>query len=580
MDREHSTEAGLFEFGLLGAAALVAWVWAGAQLAALLAHGRSVRADLESTFQAIVSLPGALRDPKVAWPTEIAANLPGAILYWLAMALVLVVLVGVVVLGVRVFRGGDETLDRRKRLGVATQGRLGRPADMRPLLVRRAEPGRFVLGHMKRRLVATEPGGNRGAVALIGPTRSGKTTAAIAGILDWQGPAVLCSVKGDLLGATGAWRRGTAQVQVFDPSGVTGQGNATWSPLRAASTTNGAVRAARGLAEASPRPSQHAEQPDFWSQMAESLMAALLCLAANAEGRTFSDVVRWVLSTDLPSEHFVGEVAPLLRALKADGDPERKAAGQFSAMVLEGLWRNDHRTVSSVYATARTIVWPWVDPLVEQATASTSIDLDWLTGKANTLYVCAPLADQHRLRPVLGGLLNDLVNQAFDRFVRTNKPLDPPLLIVLDEAATLRPDQMPSWASTVSGIGVQLVTVWQSVSQIDAAYGRHAQAILTNHLSKLFYAGMSDTDGLDYVSRLLGEEHLPAQLSRTNAAGDERGAIATVPLVPSAVLRQMKRGDALLLHGALPPAHLQARLWYRDKWLRTRGPGGLEPPKP
>src|SRR3546814_13698826 len=107
------------------------------------------------------------------------------------------------------------------------------------------------------------------------------------------------------------------------------------------------------------------------------------------------------------------------------------------------------------------------------------------------------------------GMLNDLVGQAFERYVRTNQPLDPPLLIVMDEAAILRPDQLPSWAATLSGIGVQLVTAWQSVSQIEAAYGRHAQGILTNHLSKLFYAGMTDSPGLDYVSRLLGDEHLP-----------------------------------------------------------------------
>lgn len=42
----------------------------------------------------------------------------------------------------------------------------------------------------------------RGAVALVGPTRSRKTTAAIAGILDWDGPAILCSVKSDLQAAT------------------------------------------------------------------------------------------------------------------------------------------------------------------------------------------------------------------------------------------------------------------------------------------------------------------------------------------------------------------------------------------
>lgn len=98
-------------------------------------------------------------------------------------------------------------------------------------------------------------------------------------------------------------------------------------------------------------------------------------------------------------------------------------------MSLEGMWANDHRTVSGIYATARTIVWPWIDPAVAKAGASCTIDLDWLLEKNNTLYVSIPLNDQHRLRPVLGGLLNDIVGQAFERYTRTGKPLDPPLLL-------------------------------------------------------------------------------------------------------------------------------------------------------
>ncbi len=90
---------------------------------------------------------------------------------------------------------------------------------------------------------------------------------------------------------------------------------------------------------------------------------------------------------DVPGEDFVGEVQPLIRALKADGDPGHMEAGRFATTVLEGLWRNDHRTVSSVYATARTMVWPWIDPLVARSTASCTINLDWLLEKYNTLYV-------------------------------------------------------------------------------------------------------------------------------------------------------------------------------------------------
>ena len=200
-----------------------------------------------------------------------------------------------------------------------------------------------------------------------------------------------------------------------------------------------------------------------------------------------------------------------------------------------------------------------------------TIDLDWLLAKINTLYVCIPLNDQHRLRPVLGGMLNDLVGQAFEHFVRTGKPLDPPLLLVIDEAPTLRPDQLPSWAATLAGIGVQLVTAWQSVAQIEAAYGRQSQAILTNHLTKLFFAGMSDAAGLDYLSRLLGEEHVPSRLSRQAGYPDgDRQSVTDVPLVPPAALRQMRPGDALLVHGTLPPAHVRIKPWYRSGRLRKR----------
>ena len=582
-DQRHDDSGiGMLEIAIILGAVVIALTWAGAQLSAVLTGSEAMEVDAGDTLGALVALPSSASEPKLAWPATVRDALPGPVAYWSATAAVAIVVAAIVAGGFRLFGRGRETLDRRERLGVTASGALARPSDLRPLLTRHPEPGRFVLGRIGRRLVATErttPGrrrerhAGRGAVALVGPTRSGKTTAAIGGILDWQGPAILCSVKSDLLGATGAWRSSLGSVQVFDPTGVTGRPTATWSPLRAATSPSGAVRAARSLAEAAPRTA--AEQSDFWTQMAESLLAALLTLAANTPERTFSDVVRWVLSTDMPMEGFTGEVAPLLRAMKVDGDPDRKAAGQFAAMVLEGLWRNDARTVSSVYATARTIVWPWVDPLVATASAGWTVDLDWLTADANTLYVCAPVADQHRLRPVLGGMLNDLVGQAFDRFVRDNKPLDPPVLIVMDEAAILRPDQLPSWAATLSGIGIQLVTAWQSVSQIEAAYGRHAQGILTNHLSKLFYAGMTDTQGLDYVSRLLGEEHLPSRLSSAPdrwPQGREQ-SVATVPVVPSAALRRMHPGDALLIHGTLPPAHVRLRPWYRVRQLRNRSGG-------
>jgi len=550
------------------------FIWSTAELAMWLFHGHFFRATDAVVANAVVHWPKHFSDPAKAWPAPFDTELPDAKQYWCAILLEVgapSVLFLAVKFGIGHVRSAPRdskrtSLDRRTRAGVVAQGRFAKASDLRPLFARLPLHGRFLLGKVGWHYLATEPPWTQrrrgrttgtGAVAIVGPSRSGKTLMANAGISQWDGPAILLSLKTDVLDATIDARSALGDVTVFDPAGVTGIESARWSPLSGAATTDGAMRAARALVEAAPHDVTGVSAGQFWNDMAESLIAGLMALAANTDGRIFADVVRWIVSVDTPTDGAAGEVAPLLRALRSDADPQRKVVAAFVTQTLEGLWRNDHRTVSSVYTTARTVVWPWVNPLVAATAADTTVSAEWLLSGAHSLYVSIPLADQDRLRPVLGGLLNDLVAQVFDRFIRANRPLDPPLLVVIDEAATLRPEQLASWVATLAGAGVQLVTVWQSLSQIDAAYGKHGQAILTNHLTKVFLPGMSDSAGLDYLGRLTGEEHLPSYLGGNwNVSGD-RETVATVPLMPPTVLRQMKRGRALLLHGTLPPASIR-----------------------
>ena len=64
-----------------------------------------------------------------------------------------------------------------------------------------------------------------------GGARCGKTANAISGTLDWAGPAILSSVKADLMSATLTQRRRLGDVRVFDPTNATDQPSAGWSPL-------------------------------------------------------------------------------------------------------------------------------------------------------------------------------------------------------------------------------------------------------------------------------------------------------------------------------------------------------------
>ncbi|HVM14018.1 MAG TPA: type IV secretory system conjugative DNA transfer family protein, partial [Egibacteraceae bacterium] len=242
----------LVVIGAVIAGSLGGAVWMGAWVAAAVAGG-GFSASFGDALVAATRLPSHLGDPRSAWPAEAQPPLPGPILYWASTVVVLLGTAAAIALVFRlVSRSGVGTLPRRP-LGVDARARFATARDLKPLAVTGPHPGRFLLGRHGRHLLATElppdgrrrrrgRHGDRGAVALIGPSRSGKTTAAVAGILEWEGPAVLSSVKADLLASTCGWRKQQGKVLVYDPTHTTGDESATWSPLRGAGTVLGAQR--------------------------------------------------------------------------------------------------------------------------------------------------------------------------------------------------------------------------------------------------------------------------------------------------------------------------------------------------
>lgn len=589
MEREGLSGFELLVLTLGGAAAgLFAIVWAGAALA-LLVMGQAPAIPASAVGEALGSLPANLTAPSEAWPSPIASKLPGAIVYWPCTALAAAGFSALVALLIRWLWRSKVGTTKRRPLGVDARPRFARARDLRPLLTSRPVPGRFIVASFGRKLVATESTpskgerrsrrrGDRGAVALVGPSRSGKTTAAVSGILEWQGPAVLSSVKTDLLGSTHGWRSSLGDVHIFDPTGSTGRPSATWSPLHHADTVGGAQRAARALCDAAPRSGVEGGM-DFWLAQTEILLSGLLFVACHTN-RDMGAICDWILTQDMPGEEGIGEVRAGLDELL--GRPELTDHAMDVSKALLSIWEMDDKTRSSVYATAQTVIWPWTDPVVAATSRGDSVDLNWLLGGANTLYLCSPIEDQKRLAPAFGGLLNDLINQAYRHVARTGQPIDPPLLIVVDEAGNTPMRSLPEYASTLAGLGVLLVTIWQSLAQIEAAYSRHADTILTNHLTKVFYAGLSDPTSLRYVDQVLGNAEVETS-SRSGIGSSATGQVSLSTtreaLAPAHALRQMQPGDALLLHGTLPPAHVRTRPFYRDSTLasRARHPVGQRP---
>ena len=438
-------------------------------------------------------------------------------------------------------------------------GRWALRRDLAPLRIDEPTAGRLTLGHSGRRLLAAE---RRASVVVLGPSQSGKTTGlAIPAILEWHGPVVATSVKSDLVRDTLASRAAAAPAWVYDPTGATGLQRASWSPLANCHDWRGARRTAAWLCSAARTGSGGTGDEEFWNAAAGKLLAPYL-LAAARSGRDMGQVVRWI---DAQEDT---EVAHLL-----DDAGERDALSAAGAS-----WQRDERTRSSVFTTAEMVLEAFADPLVLDSARTSAIDPALLLGGgAPTLYICSPGHEQERLRPVFATLLQTILTAAYDRSLAAGGALDPPLLIVLDEAANIAPlRDLDTIASTAAGHGIQLVTVWQDLAQLRARYGERASTVVNNHRAKIVLSGISDPSTLEYASRLIGDGDVRDQ----SITIDPRGARSTTRaqrerrLAPDAALRRIRPGEGVLVYGHLPPIRLRLRPWFADRRLQRgqRGP--------
>lgn len=483
---------------------------------------------------------------------------------WVVLALGAILVAGCGLAGASGQARTPSPPSRGRWSGAPGKGRGARWAtrrDLRPLLVRSsAVPGgRLLLGQLPGAgggpWVAAEAGQS---LVVIGPTQSGKTsTLAVPAILHWPGPVVAASVKSDLLRDTGSARQHRGTVWCVDPTACTGVTPAVWSPLPGCRTWPEARRTAASLCEAAK---SDGTTPDgeFWYATAAKLLAPLLYAAAR-DGRAMADVVRWVDTQE------VGEVAGILEHV---GPPEACDAAAAT-------WCRDERTRSSVATTAETVLAPFAD--APGVPGGPSFEPRHLLEGTHTLYLCAPAHDQRRLRGYFTALTQQVLAYAYATATRSG-PLDPPLLVVIDEAAHVAPlPELDGLAATCASHGIQLVTVWQDLAQVRGRYGARAPTVLNNHRAKLFLPGIADPDTLEYASRLVGDAEVTQPSVTRDPSGRRSTTTAAGPrrLLPPEDLRCLRRGSAVLVYGSLPPTQLRLRPWWAQR-VRPR-PGSPAP---
>jgi type IV secretion system protein VirD4 len=451
-----------------------------------------------------------------------------------------------------------------------------RHRDLKPLLAPAPRPGAGEPPAAGRLWIGSHEGADvlcptATSVMVVAPTRTGKSTRLVVpNLLRWDGPAVVTSVKRDVHDLTVARRSHVGPVALFDPSGATGLPSVRWSPLLSAVTFPDATKTATWLADAAAVEDRH-EAAKFWETLATKLLAPLLYAAANT-GRTITDVSHWV------DRSAFDDVAQILDQL---GDDDATAAWQ-------AIKELPHETRGSVLGTAMAIFRAFGSPRVRAATSCTpqdcgddTLNIARLLRDNGTLYLVSPEYEQAELRPLFVALVQAVYRAAVETSANLldGAPLNPPLLLMLDEAGNIAPLQsLPKIAATGAGQGITLMTIWQDRAQIRELYREAERTLISNHTTTVWLPGSQDLETLKLLSDLIGDQWVAA--ATVSAAPDGGLSVSEgserIDVAPPAFLRTLPHGTAVALSGNTPPALVRTHAYYEQhRWRRLVDPEEL-----
>jgi type IV secretory pathway TraG/TraD family ATPase VirD4 len=546
---------------MAAAVALGAVLWGAGAVSAWLVGHRVPHGKPLAGYAAF----GHFGDPSRAWSTPMGP----AILYWTITFLVLLV-IGIVCWGGWKLwhyepstKGGDPALLD----GMATASQVRRAAGAKVLLKRSATLRRS-LRRPRPADVGYRLGSSRGvdcwasvedSILLLGPPRSGKGLhEVIPMILNAPGAVVTTSTRTDNLAVTLRARAEQGPVMIFAPQGLAALPSDL--PLLRWSLTRGCevAQTAMARAETLVADARHSgvENANFWRAQAVSATRSLLHAAA-LEGRPAADLFRW--------SHAAGAAKEAVTILSSHPNASPGWDHAFDAITA-----TDPRTRDSVWGMVANAFAPLADPAVLAAvTPEAGNEFDPLAFLAmrGTVYLLGTAEGGARATATLvAALIEDLIDAArrlAARFPRQR--LDPPLALLLDEAANYPLPSLPSLMSEGGGSGITTMAVLQSLAQARDRWGTEAaRAIWDSAIVKIILGGSSDADDLSDLSRLVGERAVTEWSETRHGNRMDRSMSSTVryrPILEPAQFRVLDFGTGLLLLRSAPPILMTLTPW-------------------
>jgi type IV secretion system protein VirD4 len=391
-------------------------------------------------------------------------------------------------------------------------------------------------------------------MVLLGPPRSGKGLhTVIPAILDAPGAVITTSTRPDNLAATMVERDRIGPVAVFDPQGLADGIPAVtrWSPIRGCEVPQVAMARARALCA---DPGGGVENASFWTQQCYTAVRCLLHAAALA-ARPPVDLFHWSLS-------------PIAAEAAANILQTHGQAAPAWATALEAILAADPRQRDSTWAMVANTFAALADPRVLDAVSprpGEQFNPVAFLRERQTLYLLGTASGASATANLVAAFIEDIIEAARHLAAASaGARLDPPLAVILDEAANYPLPSLPAMMSEGGGTGITTMVVLQSLAQARARWGQQeAAAIWDAAIVKLILGGSGNADDLRDLSALIGTRDERRVNESWGPDGHRSVSVSTheVPVLDTGRLRTLPFGRAVLLLRSAPPIMLTLQPW-------------------
>lgn len=377
-------------------------------------------------------------------------------------------------------------------------------------------------------------------IRIAGP-QVGKTSEMNNHLIDAPGAVLSTSIRTDTIEATAALRARLGPVMSFDPDGLGADAWAQlvkWNPLIGCESAQVANRRAVHFMSGI-RGAQGVGNREFWTQQSVRVLDIYLHAAALAGNRSIFDVLAWVGDAN----HAEKEIIEGYLAKSEAAEAYLYEYRQFCGSAQE---------TSTSTTTTLIMALQWLrNPMAARLVAmpgEAGFNVDSFLRRRGTVYLVAE--EDSSAGPLFTAFTGYIYESARARAGRmTRSRLDPPLTLVLDEAANICAVPLHRWTSTGSGSGIDFHIAFQSEDQPVERWGEEAAAIIMQNAGlMLYFGGNMNIERLERVSKLLGEvTSMESKVVEENGQTIHKREPVKHRVVSPERIRSLKSGEVIVV---------------------------------